>query len=465
MSTQTPNKEPSSNNNSNSNSNNNSGNDSIQATDREKTTPVKRGDKGGELFTIEEVTSKTNSGDGVTPQESTMTSHTTGQDTDKGDKNEPGIDHHKDDPKAGQRAASGSSSGIGSKGSSETASGKMATGMTPLMMAVHENKQSICERMMEHGADVNDSTETKGLKLSARGQLSLVGRNFVVPAYITDGRTALHFAAAFSKDDIVRSLLSHEANPMKAGGDGMIPLFMALESGNIPVVKELLIHQTGPQIISRRHKEGHTAVHISTWEGDENSLRYLYSVGANFIVQDKLERMPLHIAAERGHTELVEFLISHCKATLTDRTKDGSTLIHIASKHGHPETALAFLKKGVPLLMPNKEGEAPIHCAAEINKSQAHGEFEDTDLVRLILVYHADLSVTTKLNGQAPLLVSSEQGHLDIVKILLKNQARVDIFDEAKKTSLHMAAQNGQREVCSALIKMNADTNATDVDE
>lgn len=34
---------------------------------------------------------------------------------------------------------------------------------------------------------------------------------------------------------------------------------------------------------------------------------------------------------------------------------------------------------------------------------------------------------------------------------------------QSKKTSLHMAAENGQKEVCRALIKMKADTNATDV--
>ena len=55
--------------------------------------------------------------------------------------------------------------------------------------------------------------------------------------------------------------------------------------------------------------------------------------------------MPLHIAAERGHVHLVDFLIQHCKAALTERTADGSTLIHIASQNGHPQTALAFLNK------------------------------------------------------------------------------------------------------------------------
>ena len=36
------------------------------------------------------------------------------------------------------------------------------------------------------------------------------------------------------------------------------------------------------------------------------------------------------------------------------RTKDGNTLMHIASEFGHQSTALLFLKKGVPLHMPNK---------------------------------------------------------------------------------------------------------------
>ena len=34
---------------------------------------------------------------------------------------------------------------------------------------------------------------------------------------------------------------------------------------------------------------------------------------------------------------------------------------------------------------------------------------------------------------------------------------------QAKKTPLHMAAQNGRIEVCANLLKMKADANATDV--
>ena len=67
-----------------------------------------------------------------------------------------------------------------------------------------------------------------------------------------------------------------------------------------------------------------------------------------------MDRTALHIAAERGHTHIVEVLVDKYRANVAARTKDGSTLIHIASQFGHPDTALAFLKKGVPLHMPNK---------------------------------------------------------------------------------------------------------------
>lgn len=72
----------------------------------------------------------------------------------------------------------------------------------------------------------------------------------------------------------------------------------------------------------------------------------------HFVFQQ--DRSAVHIAAERGHTHIVDMLLDKYRPSLAARTKDGNTLMHIASTYGHPDTALAFLKKGVPLYMPNK---------------------------------------------------------------------------------------------------------------
>jgi len=49
------------------------------------------------------------------------------------------------------------------------------------------------------------------------------------------------------------------------------------------------------------------------------------------------------------------------------------------------------------------------------------------------------------------------------VKLLVESHgASVDALSLAKKTPLHMAAEMGQMGVCSTLLKMNADANATD---
>lgn len=50
----------------------------------------------------------------------------------------------------------------------------------------------------------------------------------------------------------------------------------------------------------------------------------------------------------------LELLADKFKASIFERTKDGSTLMHIASLNGHADCAMMLFKKGVYLHMPNK---------------------------------------------------------------------------------------------------------------
>ena len=98
---------------------------------------------------------------------------------------------------------------------------------------------------------------------------------------------------------------------------------------------------------------------------------------------------------------IVEFLADKFKASIYDRTRDGSTLMHIAAINGHPETAVLLFNKGVPLLMPNKYGARGIHIAAK-------------------------------------------EGHVNVIKTLLAKGEQIDAKTSDNKTALHIAVEHGK---------------------
>jgi len=65
-------------------------------------------------------------------------------------------------------------------------------------------------------------------------------------------------------------------------------------------------------------------------------------------------RTALYLATQRGQTSIVEMLVDKFHANVSSRSNDGSTLMHVAAMCGNAETAMAMLKKGVPINMPNK---------------------------------------------------------------------------------------------------------------
>ncbi|XP_016365820.1 serine/threonine-protein phosphatase 6 regulatory ankyrin repeat subunit C-like [Sinocyclocheilus rhinocerous] len=370
------------------------------------------------------------------------------------------------------------------------------SGLSLLMVAVRESRLSIVDRLLELG--VNPSDKTK------------------------DGRSALHIAAAHSKDEIVKLLARktdpnlpagpsdqlplHYAASRPTGGlgvvqtllkfsskdarlipdkDGCLPLLLAVEAGNVVIVRELLSGQSEPQLRAMKAANGDTVLHIccrrkdvemakvlvefgvnpdsqnNEWqtplhiaalEGDENMLKFLYHCKASPNILDKMDRSPLHIAAERGHTSAVEILTEKFRSCVLARTKDGNTLLHIASQCGHPATALTLLRKGVSLHMPNKSGAVCLHAAAK----RGH-----TTVVKALLQKGAHVDATAK-DGQTALHIAVENCKPQVVQMLLGFGANVQLRGgKAQEAPLHIAVRvkEGER-AAEMLLKSGADVNA-----
>lgn len=166
---------------------------------------------------------------------------------------------------------------------------------------------------------------------------------------------------------IGKELLRQGPTQLKLSTDkeGNIPLMTAIDAGNQPLCLELLtgedveaqISQTkvdescqfliallnslfiqlplrdGPLHLAARRRlgglvkafieagcptdkvngEGQTCLHIAASNGDENLLRILWTARADSSISDLQDRTPIYLAAERGHTLVVEFLADKFK--------------------------------------------------------------------------------------------------------------------------------------------------------
>ncbi|KAL3309172.1 hypothetical protein Ciccas_012282, partial [Cichlidogyrus casuarinus] len=99
--------------------------------------------------------------------------------------------------------------------------------------------------------------------------------------------------------------------------------------------------------------------------------------------------------------------------------------------------------------------ETPLHYCARAGNENVLLEIVNHLHHRILLSINKQ-----DMNGWSPLLWAADQGHLKIVKILLKNHARVDIFDDQGMTALHLCADKGHGKVADLLLRNKAFVNA-----
>ena len=162
----------------------------------------------------------------------------------------------------------------------------------------------------------------------------------------------------------------------------------------------------------------------------------------------KAPDMSIHVAAMTGNIEAVK---QHLAAGAEVDAKDydfGRTSLHIAAWQGHTEIIQLLIANGADV---NAKGDGDV---TPLDWAIQHKQTETADLIRK----HGG-----KTGSELPLATLFEavnQVDLQGVKDFLAKGADVNAKNHRGKTSLHIAAWQGHKEIAELLIAKGADVNA-----
>lgn len=275
---------------------------------------------------------------------------------------------------------------------------------------------------------------------------------------LIDGRTPLGFAAIRHHHRTAKILLDAGASPIvRTINFALTPLHTAAVWGSADIVRLLLQHGAEPEA---KNVGGFTPLQFACSAGHHAAVEVLLDHKRFQDYHDPEEShvyQPLLIAVKEGRMKTVDSFLRH-HADPNVRDQDGTSLFHAVGQRRIDICHLLLANKvDVDYVM---EGSRP----ALIEAVRAG----DIHIVNLLLAHHADTEKTEEAGGGATdkgwrrtaLHVAVCNGEREMVKVLLERGANPNVRDADGWTTLWAAARFGYAEIAKLLIGCKADIHS-----
>ena len=299
----------------------------------------------------------------------------------------------------------------------------------------------------------------------------------------TSDKYSLHEAVRLGDFESARALLTggkkHLA--LELDSQGMLPLHIAVSSGNIEMVRLLVEeYSVDPNHIAdssfSSKSRGRFPLHIAATVGDLGIVSFLLDSGADIFAVDIGGITSLHLAIQYAHTKVADILIKNMGDRVHVGDKNGTTPLHVAARHGQDTiiSRLLFLGRGQSSSDSSGdilEDEAVLKKEMDNFLSTDHSEHTTGEHLSMLLKIKnrfekimasnegvsnnssSDRSfINVKNNfGLTPLHYAAAWGHKGAVTLLLSDGADVNAADRQGLTPLFLASRDGREDVVTLL--------------
>ncbi|XP_071084298.1 ankyrin repeat domain-containing protein 50-like isoform X1 [Haliotis cracherodii] len=240
---------------------------------------------------------------------------------------------------------------------------------TPAMRAAVGGHRDVVELLVSKGADVSvvDGVGNNILHLACmRGHLETV--KFVLSLNVVDinsrglrSTTPVMGAAGLGHRDVVELLASKGADVSLVDEDGDNILHLACMKGHLETVKFVL--SLNVVDINSRGQFTTTPVMRAAAGGHRDVVELLVSKGADVSLVDGVGNNILHMACLRGDMETVEYVLSLDVVDINSRGMRSMTPVIAAAVRGHSDVVELLVSKGADVSLVDKDGDSTLHMA------------------------------------------------------------------------------------------------------
>ncbi|XP_076463503.1 ankyrin repeat and EF-hand domain-containing protein 1-like isoform X2 [Babylonia areolata] len=204
--------------------------------------------------------------------------------------------------------------------------------------------------------------------------------------------------------------------------------------------------------------EGNTALSIAALTNDEDMIEFLLELGAHPDVMDLSGRTAAMRAAEYGHVNCVEKLLTAgADMTLVDQEGKGIIFYCIASTQRHLKCLELVLEGGADVNNKAKDSTPVFLLACETSA-------ENEEMCLNLLDHGADPNSHMERGGRTALMAACASGSVKVVKAIILKGGDVNALDVRKNHAAHFAAGGGHLECLMCMGGYGAQFEQTNVD-